>query len=173
MIDGSDLFGKSLNRDFNEYKTRTSTTLKIISRWVLVLHASRAKPRATSPRSDGQRDHVNLLSELWPSLFLLEDFSFSKALSRSSLSWFLHPEITKGLSLLIFDDSDSLRDFHTCFPCSTLNNSRSVESFQTLCASCNNSLYLPLLRLLLRLQIRLALLLLGSTNPNQLLDERE
>jgi hypothetical protein len=51
------------------------------------------------PESDGQPDLANLLKELWPSIFLLEDFSCSKALSCSSLSGVCSHSIHEGTIL--------------------------------------------------------------------------
>jgi hypothetical protein len=137
------------------------------------LPAPKANSRATSPRSDGQWDFAISSCEPWPLILLLEDFFRSKASSIRTFSWVLLPGITKELSLLSLSTLTPSETSRTLSSRSTLNNSRSVEPSR-LCALPATVVPSSLCSdLQLRLQFQPALLLHGSTNPNQLLGERE
>jgi hypothetical protein len=66
---------------------------------------------ATSPRSDVQRDFVNLSCEPWPLILLLEDFFLFKASSGSNLLLSPSSQNHEGTILPELVNSDSLRYF--------------------------------------------------------------
>jgi hypothetical protein len=132
------------------------------------------KSLATPPRSNGLRDFAILLQkfQVVDSLPLEESFA-PQAFPAQLLLGFFPQQITKGLSLLSFPNSDSFRDFCVSSLCSTFNHSQSVEVFQTPVHSCNRNLS-SFSQTRSETSNRPALHLHGSNNPTQLwADENE